>query len=195
MPHLHAGRRQQHRQTRKRCHKCQGRSSHATCVRRPRPPCSDASGPPPGRRRCARAQPAATWTLTHAGQQSAPAPRLQLLRLRRRARAQQATTGALPHTLRQGARAAAASPPARPRCATQVTSWVTWAGTAVCAAAHAASAAGAAAGCAALLCPMGPGVAALVRRARCLRLRAADTWSLAMQDLPRVWCTSLRKPA
>jgi hypothetical protein len=90
--------------------------------------------------------------------------------------------------------AAAASPLARPRCTTRGTSWVTWAGTAVCSAAHAAPAAGAAAACAALLCLMGPGAAAPARRARCLRVRAAAALPRpTMQDLPRVWCTLLRK--
>jgi hypothetical protein len=105
MPHLHAGRCQQRHPGRKHCQNYRGRASHLTCPHHLRPPCSAASRLLPGHRRRARAQPAATWTLTHAVQHSAPARRLQLLRRRRRVRAQPVTTGVLPHTLRQGAQA------------------------------------------------------------------------------------------
>jgi len=117
MPHLHAGRRQQRRRARKRCHKCRGRASHQTRPHRPCPLCGDASDPPLGRRRRVRAQLAATWARTHAAQQSAPARRLQLLRRRRCARARRATTGALPRSRQQGAPARRPRHPRRARAA------------------------------------------------------------------------------
>jgi hypothetical protein len=94
-------------------------------------------------------------------------------------------TGVISHRSAECATVAAALLLAHARWNTRLLLRVTWPWAVVCAAGGAASAAGAAAERAALLCPVGPGAAALARCARRLRSRSHAASELVMQDLPR----------